>query len=299
MIHFVGHIVDPFWITKTFADFRHSFQNIFLLVRPYTPKRICAISLIGIDNIIVEKWLQTMSDLKYDSDFSYSILQGEAVFMIFETADNNLMMWILITESTDPARLSVVCVQTTSCYHKVNCLGKWHHYFMVVTCVLEWILCLGLLFVCWCDFLGRDLLPWVILFGYMVTWRMTSSLYGGHVNLGMIFFRLGWNFCLGVILFVLVSFYTLVRSTESWYDFLRLDWNFRLSVILFDLALFHILVRSTESWYDFLRFGRLFRLSVILSDLVSFHVLVRITESWCDLCFGWRYFLYVSFYSCM
>ena len=219
MIHFVGRIVDPFWITQTFAHFIHSFQNIFLIVRPYTPKRIFAISLIDIDNIIVEKWLQTMSDLKYDSDFSCSILQGEAVFKIFETADNNLMMWILITESTDPARLPMVCVQTTSCYHKVNCFGKWHHYFMVVPCVLEWILYLGLIFVCWSDFLGRYSLPRVISFGYVVTWRMTSSFYGGCVNLGMIFFRLGWNFCPGVILFVLVSFHTLVQSTESWYDF--------------------------------------------------------------------------------
>ena len=88
------------------------------------------------------------------------------------------------------------------------------------------MLCLGLIFVCWCDFLcpGGILLPWVILFGYVVTWWMTSSLYGGHVNLGMIFLRLVWIFCLGVILYVLLSFYTLIgviytlmRSTESWY----------------------------------------------------------------------------------
>ena len=53
---------------------------------------MCAISLIGIDNIIIEKWLQTMSDLKYEPDFSNSILQGEALFKIFESAGNNLMM---------------------------------------------------------------------------------------------------------------------------------------------------------------------------------------------------------------
>ena len=98
MIYFVEHILDPFWTTQTFAPFRHSFQNIFVLVRAFSPKRICAISLIGIDNII-EKWLQTMSDLKYEPEFGYSILQGEAVFKIFETADNNLMMRILITQT--------------------------------------------------------------------------------------------------------------------------------------------------------------------------------------------------------
>ena len=48
---------------------------------------------------------------------------------------------------------------------------------------------------------------------------MTSSLYGGHVNLGMIFLSLGWNFRLGVILFVFLSFYVLVQWNESWYDF--------------------------------------------------------------------------------
>ena len=93
MIYFVDHIVDPFWITQTFAPFRHSFQNIFVLVRTYSPKRIYVISSIGIDTVI-EKWLQTMSDLKYEPEFSYSIIQGEAVFNIFETADNNLMMRI-------------------------------------------------------------------------------------------------------------------------------------------------------------------------------------------------------------
>ena len=261
MIHFVGHIVDPFWITKTFADFRHSFQNIFLLVRPYTPKRICAISLIGIDNIIVEKWLQTMSDLKYDSDFSYSILQGEAVFMIFETADNNLMMWILITESTDPARLSMVCVQTTSCYHKVNCLGKWHHYFMVVTCVLEWILCLGLLFVCWCDFLGRDLLPWVILFGYMVTWRMTSSLYGGHVNLGMIFS-------------VLVETFVLVWFCLSWCHFIPWCDQLNLGMIFFVLTEIFVLVWSCLIWRCFISWCDQLNLGMIFFVLVDYFVLV-------------------------
>ena len=45
--------------------------------------------------------------------------------------------------------------------------------------------------------------------------------------------------------FVLVSFYTLVRSTESWYYFSSHWLIFRLSAILFDLVLFHILVRST------------------------------------------------------
>ena len=71
------------------------------------------------------------------------------------------------------------------------------------------------------------------------------------MNLGMIFLRLGCNFLLGVILFVLVSLYTLVWSTESWYDF-SLSWLiFRLSAILFDLVLFHILVRSIASCYDF------------------------------------------------
>ena len=72
------------------SSFKFIFKY-FVPVRTDTSKRICAIFLIVIDNII-EKWLQTMSYLKYELEFSYSILQGEAVFKIFETADNNLMM---------------------------------------------------------------------------------------------------------------------------------------------------------------------------------------------------------------
>ena len=127
-------IVDPFWITQMFAHFRHSFQNTFVPVRTDISIRICAISLIGINNVI-EKWLQTMSDLKYELEFSYSILQGEAVFKIFETADNDLMMWIQITETYLQTLLVcqwyvrlhrsntgslMVCVQTTPCCHKVK-----------------------------------------------------------------------------------------------------------------------------------------------------------------------------------
>ena len=126
MIYFVDHIVDLFWITQTFVPVRHSFQNIFVLVRTFSPICIYAISVIGIDNII-EKWLQIMSDLKYEPEFSCSILPGETVFKIFETADNNLMMRILIHNSdlsADPARLPMVCVQTAASYHKVNRLGK-------------------------------------------------------------------------------------------------------------------------------------------------------------------------------
>ena len=86
--------------------------------------------------------------------------------------------------------------------------------------VLWWCLhsfrhvCLWVNLMCWCDYLRLEmiLLPRVILLGYVVTWWMTSSRYGSLVNLGMSSLRLG------VILFALVSFYTLVRSTESCYD---------------------------------------------------------------------------------
>ena len=102
----------------------------------------------------------------------------------------------------------------------------------------------------------------VVALKIATTIEITVSYYGGHVNLGMIFLHLGWNFRLGVILFVLVSFYTLVRSTESWCDFSSPWLIFRRSAILFDLVLFHILVRSTascydlfSSWCDFVWFG--------------------------------------------
>ena len=81
---------------------------------------------------------------------------------------------------------------------------------------------------------------------------------------------------------------TLWWSCESWCDFLRLGRNFCLGGILFVMVWFHTLVQSTESfseiyffwcrcisWCDqlhlgmiFLHFARFFRLSVILFDLV-------------------------------
>ena len=161
---------------------------------------------------------------------------------------------------------------------------------------------LGVNFMSWSNFcvLVWLSLPWryfitlVILFGYAVTWWMTSSLYGGHVNLGMIFLRLGWNFRLGGIFFDLVSFYTLVRSTETWYDFLRLG-------KFFVLVRFCLIWCCFISWCDQRHLGMIsFRLGVILSDLVSFRILVRITKSWCGFCvLGGDIFLYIRFYSCM
>ena len=129
----------------------------------------------------------------------------------------------------------------------------WHlHYFCHVR--------LGVNFMSWSNFCVLVWLP--------LSWRDFITLSDiiricGHVMDDVItlwwsreswydfFLRLGWNFRLGVILFVLVSFYTLVRSTESWYDFSSPWLMFRLSAILFDLVLFHILVWSTASWYAF------------------------------------------------
>ena len=140
--------------------------------------------------------------------------------------------------------------------------------------------------MCWCDFLclGDILLPWVNLLGYAVTWCLTSSIYGGHVNLGMIFFSVLAE------IFVLVGFclswchFTPCNQQNLGMIFLRFGYNFRFSEILFLLVSLDILVWLTASWYHFLHFARLFRLSVILFDLVSFYILVRLTASWCDLC---------------
>ena len=125
----------------------------------------------------------------------------------------------------------------------------------------------------------------MILFGYAVTWCLTSSLYGGHMNLGMIFFS------------VLDEIFALVRFCLSWCNFtpwcnqpnlgmifLRFGYSFRFSEILFLLVSLDILVWLTASWHDFLHFARLFRFSVILFDLVLCHILVRLTASWCDIC---------------
>ena len=152
---------------------------------------------------------------------------------------------------------------------------------------------LGVTFMSWSNFcvLVRLSLPWrdfitlsdIIricghaMYGVITLWWSRESWYD-------FFLRLGWNFRLGGILFVLVSFYTLVQSTESWYDFPSFGYNFRFSEILFLLVSLDILVWLTASWYDFLHFARLFRFSVILFGLVKFHILVRSTASWCDPC---------------
>ena len=126
--------------------------------------------------------------------------------------------------------------------------------------VLVWLfLCIGEIL----------LLPWVILFRYAVTRCLTSSLYGGHVNLGMIFFSVLDE------IFVLVGFCLSWCHFTPWCNqpnlgmiFLRLGYSFRFSEILFLLVSLDILVWLTVSWYDFLYFARLFRLSVILFDSV-------------------------------
>ena len=151
----------------------------------------------------------------------------------------------------------MVCLQTISCCHKVNCLGKWHHYFMVVTCVLEWILCLGLIFVRWCDFLGRDLLPYYPAWYYSDMWSRD----GWRHHFMVVTWILVRCFSVLVEIFVLVWFRLSWCHFIPWCDqlnlgmiFLRLDWNFRLSVILFDLVLFHfgainwILVWFSSIW---------------------------------------------------
>ena len=92
--------------------------------------------------------------------------------------------------------------------------------------------------------------------------------------------------CLGVILHLGAINLILIFSSPWLF--------FGLVAILFDLVLFHILVRSTAYWYDF------FSSWYDLSDLVSFRILVRITKSWYDLCvLGGDIFLYISLYSCM
>ena len=94
-------------------------------------------------------------------------------------------------------------------------------------------------------------------------------LYGGHVNLGMIFFSVLDE------IFVLVGFCFSWCHFTPWCNqpnlgmiFLRFGYSFSFSEILFLLVSLDILVWLTASWYDFLYFARLFRLSVILFDSV-------------------------------
>ena len=92
-------------------------------------------------------------------------------------------------------------------------------------------------------------------------------------------------------------------SRESWYDFfLRLGWKFRLGGILFVLVSFYTLVQSIESWFyfpsfwtqfsflwDFISFGVVSYLGMLNCILVcsffillSFFVLVWFYLIWCN-----------------
>ena len=105
------------------------------------------------------------------------------------------------------------------------------------------------------------------------------------------------------------KFFVLVRFCLSWCHFipwcdqpnlgmifLRFGYNFRFSEIIFLLVLFHILVRSTASWYDFPSFC--YALSS-KCDFVWFGVILYLGAINCilvwSLCFGYWYFLYISF----
>ena len=99
-----------------------------------------------------------------------------------------------------------------------------------------------------------------------------------------------WDFvCLGVILY-------LGDQPNLGMIFLRFGYNFRFSEIIFLLVLFHILVRSTASWYAFPSFC--YALSS-KCDFVWFGVILYLGAINCilvwSLCFGYWYFLYISF----
>ena len=213
-----------------------------------------------------------MSYLKHELEFSYSILQGEAVFKIFEIADNNLMTWILITE-TYPQTLLVcqwyVCrPQHPAARSPVGRMTSLLHGGHVR---------LGVNFMSWSNF-------WVLVW-LSLPWRDFITLSDiiriyGHVMSDVIplwWSRESWYDFFSVLdeIFVLVGFCLSWCHYTPWYNqpnlgmiFLRFGYNFRFSAILFLLVSLDILVWLTASWYDFLHFARLFCLSVILFDLV-------------------------------
>ena len=176
----------------------------------------------------------------------------------------------------------MVCVQTTTCYHKVNRLGKWLHYFMMVTGILELILsCSDFCVLVWhpCR--------------YFITLSDIIRICG-HVidvvimNRGMFFFLcLCWNFLLCIICVSLCHFIPRCNKLNLGMIFFLVFAN------IFVLVRFCLIWHRFISWCNqlhlgmiFLRLACLLWLSVILSDFVSFHILVRLTESWCGVCLG-------------
>ena len=134
-------------------------------------------------------------------------------------------------------------------YSDMRSRDGWRHHFMVVTWILVWffsvldeIFVLVRFCLSWCHFI-----PWC-----------------DQPNLGMIFLRFGYNFRFSEIIFLLVLFHILVRSTASWYDFPSFCY-------------------ALSSKCDFVWFGVILYLGAINCILV-----------W-SLCFGYWYFLYISF----
>ena len=197
-----------------------------------------------------------MSYLKYELEFNYSTLQD--ICKIFETADNNLMMWILITE-TYPQTLLVcqwyVCwpqhpaARSTGGANDVITSwwsrASWSKFY-----VLDEFLCVGVTFsLPWRDFIVT-LSDIIQICGHAMSdvitlWWSRESWYD-------FFLRLGWNFRLGGILFLLVSFYTLVQSTKSSYDFpsFWIQFSFQWDFISFGVVRYLGVINCILVWFS-------------------------------------------------
>ena len=140
---------------------------------------------------------------------------------------------------------------------------------------------LGVNFMSWSNFcvlvyflcLGGILLPWVILFGYVVTWWMTSSLYGGHVN---------DFFSVLVEIFVLVWFCMSWCHFAPWCDHWIFEWFFFALAKFFIFVWFCLIWCCIISWYDQRHLGMIFLLFVDYFVLVWFCLIWSHFVSWCE-----------------
>ena len=139
--------------------------------------------------------------------------------------------------TTHFARLPMLCEQTTACYNEIPDTNVhkgytmngiiWGGHMCLGLCLVHFLLMYLCVCVCW----------WHFHYGWYQS-RMWSQ-YGRRHHCVVVtwilvgfFLSLGWNCRLGMIFFVLVSFYISVRLTASGYDFPYLGWNFRISVLV-------------------------------------------------------------------
>ena len=205
-------------------------------------------------------WLQTTSDLWYELELSYSVLQGEAVFKHIWSSWQRF--WWSELGSLRPISHNHGYVILLRTIHRLfDCILPQGQ---PVGRMLSWLqsghVHLGVNFMSWSNF--------CVLVWFSSPWRDFITLSDiiricGHVMTYVItlwWAREFWCDFFSILdeIFVLVWFCLSWCHFTPWWNqpnlgmiFLRFEYNFRFSQILFILESLDVLVWLAASWYDF------------------------------------------------